>query len=251
MEVLGLVRYACQVARWRYLLVNIDMPWLRDSAIPRNLLLISKAQSCLRSEQTCILHWRAPADIQAAAESAARADCNFALQNADLQTFLFSPDYRSRGKLQATTHFLPRNRRWSCGEKKLLWWINWSTFMAAISKDVLQKSSFFRISQGCVNPVCFWVIFLQLENKPYFRQKCLSVKNKSFFPSLRSLKWIGEVCSFYPSARALESSKSARETLVRSLSHSPSTNQPTYVRHVRQGWESSSPLSWFSKTHSM
>ena len=29
MEVLGLVRYACQVARWHYLLVNIDMPCTR------------------------------------------------------------------------------------------------------------------------------------------------------------------------------------------------------------------------------
>ena len=31
MEVLSLVRYACQLARWHYLLVNIDMPWLSIS----------------------------------------------------------------------------------------------------------------------------------------------------------------------------------------------------------------------------
>ena len=55
----------------------------------------------------------------------------------------------------------------------------------------------------------------------------------SSFPAFGILKWIGEVCSFYPSARALESSKYGREALVRSLSHSPSTNRPTYDTYDR------------------
>ena len=61
MEVLGLVRYACQLARWHYLLVNIDMP-CRSRALMTifapSLLCSSDPREGVREGDGRIVRWQ-------------------------------------------------------------------------------------------------------------------------------------------------------------------------------------------------